>query len=91
MDALTSQEIIDIIREAGLHRYGRRGFPHPRQNQFRSGQKQIPLLSMVRVRTYITADHRLMLSTARRSSAVFGFIMKMFGWTTRTSALKTIR
>ena len=40
VDALSSQEIIDIIRDAGCHRYGRRGLPHPRQDQFRSRQSR---------------------------------------------------
>ena len=54
---------------------GGAGFP-PTSKSVPQWAKQIPLLSMVECEPYITADHRLMLSTARRSSAVFGFILK---------------
>ena len=32
---LSTDEIVNIVKEAGIHRYGRRRIPHPCQDQLR--------------------------------------------------------
>ena len=79
VDALTSQEIIDIVKEAGITGMGGAGFPTHVKLSGAVGKADTIILNGAECEPYITADHRLMLE---RSEAVIGgarFIMKALG------------
>ena len=79
VDALTSQEIIDIVKEAGITGMGGAGFPTHVKLSGAVGKADTIILNGAECEPYITADHRLMLE---RGKAVIGgarFIMKALG------------
>ena len=79
VDALTSQEIIDIVKEAGITGMGGAGFPTHVKLSGAVGKADTIILNGAESEPYITADHRLMLE---RGEAVIGgarFIMKALG------------
>ena len=79
VDALTSQEIIDIVKEAGITGMGGAGFPTHVKLSGAVGKADTIILNGAECEPYITADHRLMLE---RGEAVIGgarFIMKALG------------
>ena len=79
VDALTSQEIIDIVKEAGITGMGGAGFPTHVKRSGAVGKADTIILNGAECEPYITADHRLMLE---RGEAVIGgarFIMKALG------------
>ena len=79
VDALTSQEIIDIVKEAGITGMGGAGFPTHVTLSGAVGKADTIILNGAECEPYITADHRLMLE---RGEAVIGgarFIMKALG------------
>ena len=79
VDALTPQEIIDIVKEAGITGMGGAGFPTHVKLSGAVGKVDAILINGAECEPYITADHRLMLE---RGEAVLGgvsFIMKALG------------
>ena len=79
VDALTSQEIIDIVKEAGITGMGGAGFPTHVKLSGAVGKADTIILNGAECEPYFTADHRLMLE---RGEAVIGgarFIMKALG------------
>ena len=79
VDALTSPEIIDIVKEAGITGMGGAGFPTHVKLSGAVGKADTIILNGAECEPYITADHRLMLE---RGEAVIGgarFIMKALG------------
>ena len=79
VDALTSQEIIDIVKEAGITGMGGAGFPTHVKLSGAVGKADTIILNGAECEPYITAVHRLMLE---RGEAVIGgarFIMKALG------------
>ena len=79
VDALTSQEISDIVKEAGITGMGGAGFPTHVKLSGAVGKADTIILNGADCEPYITADHRLMLE---RGEAVIGgarFIMKALG------------
>lgn len=60
-DALTSQEIIDIIRDAGCTGMGGAGFPTHVKISSAVGKADTIIINGAECEPYITADHRLML------------------------------
>ena len=79
VDALTSQEIIDIVKEAGITGMGGAGFPTHVKLSGAVGKADTIILNGAECEPYITADDRLMLE---RGEAVIGgarFIMKALG------------
>ena len=79
VDALTSQEIIDIVKEAGITGMGGAGFPTHVKLSGAVGKADTIILNGAECEPYITADQRLMLE---RGEAVIGgarFIMKALG------------
>ena len=79
VDALTSQEIIDIVKESGITGMGGAGFPTHVKLSGAVGKADTIILNGAECEPYITADHRLMLE---RGEAVIGgarFIMKALG------------
>ena len=79
VDALTSQEIIDIVKEAGITGMGGAGFPTHVKLSGAVGKADTIILNGAECEPCITADHRLMLE---RGEAVIGgarFIMKALG------------
>jgi electron transport complex protein RnfC len=79
VDALTSQEIIDIVKEAGITGMGGAGFPTHVKLRGAVGKADTIILNGAECEPYITADHRLMLE---RGEVVIGgarFIMKALG------------
>ena len=61
VDALTSQEIIDIVKEAGITGMGGAGFPTHVKLSGAVGKADTIILNGAECEPYITADHRLML------------------------------
>ena len=79
VDALTSQEIIDIVKEAGITGMGGAGFPTHVKLSGAVGKADTIILNGAECEPYITADHRLMLE---RGEAVIGgarFLMQALG------------
>ena len=69
VDALTPQEIIDIVKEAGITGMGGAGFPTHVKLSGAVGKVDTILINGAECEPYITADHRLMLE---RGEAVLG-------------------
>ena len=76
MDALTSQEIIDIIREAGCTGMGGAGFPTHVKISSAVGKADTIIINGAECEPYITADHRLMLEHGEKIIGGVRFIMK---------------
>jgi len=79
VDALSPQEIIDIVKEAGITGMGGAGFPTHVKLSGAVGKADTILINGAECEPYITADHRLMLE---RGEAVLGgvkFLMKALG------------
>lgn len=79
VESLTPQEIIDIVKEAGITGMGGAGFPTHVKLSGAVGKADTILINGAECEPYITADHRLMLE---RGEAVLGgvkFLMKALG------------
>ena len=76
VDALTSQEIIDIIREAGCTGMGGAGFPTHVKISSAVGKADTIIINGAECEPYITADHRLMLEHGEKIIGGVRFIMK---------------
>lgn len=79
VDALTSQEIIDIVKEAGITGMGGAGFPTHVKLSGAVGKADTIILNGAECEPYITADHRLMLERGEAVIAGVRFIMKALG------------
>ena len=66
VDALTPQEIIDIVKEAGITGMGGAGFPTHVKLSGATGKADTCLINGAECEPYITADHRLMLEDGPR-------------------------
>lgn len=76
VDVLTSQEIIDIIREAGCTGMGGAGFPTHVKISSAVGKADTIIINGAECEPYITADHRLMLEHGEKIIGGVRFIMK---------------
>lgn len=76
VDALTSQEIIDIIRDAGCTGMGGAGFPTHVKIGSAVGKADTIIINGAECEPYITADHRLMLEQGEKIIGGARFIMK---------------
>ena len=76
VDALTSQEIIDIIRDAGCTGMGGAGFPTHVKISSAVGKADTIIVNGAECEPYITADHRLMLEHGEKVIGGVRFIMK---------------
>ncbi len=79
VDALTPQEIIDIVKEAGITGMGGAGFPTHVKLSGAVGKVDAILINGAECEPYITADHRLMLERGEAVLGGVGFIMKALG------------
>ena len=76
VDALSSQEIIDIIRDAGCTGMGGAGFPTHVKISSAVGKADTIIVNGAECEPYITADHRLMLEHGEKIIGGVRFIMK---------------
>lgn len=76
VDTLTSQEIIDIIRDAGCTGMGGAGFPTHVKISSAVGKADTIIINGAECEPYITADHRLMLEQGEKIIGGVRFIMK---------------
>ena len=76
VDALSSQEIIDIIRDAGCTGMGGAGFPTHVKISSAVGKADTIIVIGAECEPYITADHRLMLEHGEKIIGGVRFIMK---------------
>lgn len=70
---LTADEIVEIIKEAGVTGMGGAGFPTHVKISSGIGKVDTLILNGAECEPYITADHRLMLSRGSGSSAARAF------------------
>lgn len=79
VDVLTPQEIIDIVKEAGITGMGGAGFPTHVKLSGAVGKVDTILINGAECEPYITGDHRAMLE---RPAEIIGgccYLAKMFG------------
>jgi len=76
VDALTSQEIIEIVRDAGITGMGGAGFPTHVKISSAVGKADTIIVNGAECEPYITADHRLMLEHGEKIIEGVRFIMK---------------
>ena len=76
VDALSAQEIIDIIRDAGCTGMGGAGFPTHVKISSAVGKADTIIVNGAECEPYITADHRLMLEHGEKIIGGVRFIMK---------------
>ena len=79
VDALTPQEIIDIVKEAGITGMGGAGFPTHVKLSGAVGKVDTILINGAECEPYITADHRLMLEQGERVIGGARILMQAFG------------
>lgn len=79
VDALTSKEIVDIIRNAGITGMGGAGFPTHVKIGSAVGKADTVILNGAECEPYITADYRLMLEQGEKVIGGARFIMKALG------------
>ncbi len=79
VDALTSQEIIDIVKEAGITGMGGAGFPTHVKLSGAVDKADTIILNGAECEPYITADHRLMLERGEAVIEGARLIMKALG------------
>lgn len=76
VDALTPQEIVDIIRDAGITGMGGAGFPTHVKIGSAIGKADTIIVNGAECEPYITSDHRLMLEHGEKIIQGVRFIMK---------------
>lgn len=76
VDALTSQELVDIIREAGCTGMGGAGFPTHVKIGSAVGKADTIIINGAECEPWITADHRMMLEQGEKVVGGARFIMK---------------
>jgi electron transport complex protein RnfC len=79
VDALTSQEIIDIVRNAGITGMGGAGFPTHVKISSAVGKADTIIVNGAECEPYITSDHRLMLEQGEKIIHGVRFVMKALG------------
>ena len=76
---LSPQEIVDIVREAGLTGMGGAGFPTHVKISSGLGKVDTLIINAAECEPYITADHRLMLEQGERIIEGTRILMQTFG------------
>ena len=76
---LSTDEIVNIVKEAGLTGMGGAGFPTHVKISSGIGKVDTVILNGAECEPYITADHRLMLERGEAVLGGVGFIMKALG------------
>jgi len=76
LDALTPEQIIDIVRDAGITGMGGAGFPTHVKISSALGKADTIIVNGAECEPYITSDHRLMLEHGEKIIEGVRFIMK---------------
>lgn len=76
VDALTGEEIIEIVKNAGITGMGGAGFPTHVKISSAVGKADTIIINGAECEPYITADHRLMLEQGEKIIGGVRFIMK---------------
>lgn len=79
VDALTGDEIVEIVKEAGITGMGGAGFPTHVKLSSAIGKVDTIILNGAECEPYITSDHRLMLEQAERVIGGAKILMKALG------------
>ena len=79
VDALTPQEIIDIVKEAGITGMGGAGFPTHVKISSGLGKVDTLIVNAAECEPYITADHRMMLEHGDKIIGGVKILMQTFG------------
>ena len=77
--SLSTQEIVDIVREAGLTGMGGAGFPTHVKIQSGLGKVDTIIINAAECEPYITSDHRLMLEHPGEILTGVRILMQCFG------------
>ena len=77
-EKLTAEEIIDIIREAGITGMGGAGFPTHVKISSGIGKVDTLIVNAAECEPYLTSDHRLMLESGERIIQGLKILMKTF-------------
>ena len=77
--ALTTDEIVSIVKEAGLTGMGGAGFPTHVKISSGLGKVDTLILNGAECEPYITADHRLMLEQGEKVIGGLRILMRAFG------------
>jgi len=79
VDALTSEQIVEIVKEAGITGMGGAGFPTHVKLSSAIGKVDTIILNGAECEPYITSDHRLMLEQGERVIGGAKILMKALG------------
>jgi len=79
VDALTSQELVDIIKTSGITGMGGAGFPTHVKIGSAIGKADTIILNGAECEPYITADHRLMLEQGEKVIGGARILMRALG------------
>lgn len=79
VEALTPQELVDIIKEAGITGMGGAGFPTHVKLSGAIGKADTCLINGAECEPYITADHRLMLEAGEKVIGGVRILAKVLG------------
>lgn len=79
VDALTPQELVDIIKTAGITGMGGAGFPTHVKINSAIGKADTIILNGAECEPYITADHRLMLEQGEKVIGGARILMQALG------------
>ena len=82
--SLTPDEIVEIVKEAGITGMGGAGFPTHVKLSGAVGKVDTVILNGAECEPYITADHRLMLEQGERVLGGVRILMQAFGLKTAT-------
>ena len=82
--SLTPDEIVEIVKEAGITGMGGAGFPSHVKISSGIGKVDTLMLNGAECEPYITADHRLMLEQGERVLGGVRILMQAFGLKTAT-------
>ena len=82
--SLTPDEIVEIVKEAGITGMGGAGFPTHVKISSGIGEVDTLILNGAECEPYITADHRLMLEQGERVLGGVRILMQAFGLKTAT-------
>lgn len=82
--SLTPDEIVEIVKEAGITGMGGAGFPSHVKISSGIGKVDTLILNGAECEPYITADHRLMLEQGERVLGGVRILMQAFGLKTAT-------
>ena len=89
-DALTVEEMVEIVKNAGIVGMGGATFPTHVKISGGIGKVKDVLINGAECEPYITGDHRAMLERHRRtSSAALPILPRCSAWTRSSSALRT--